>query len=48
MEKELHTNPSDGKKKSKINKFHRTNEFLLSYENLYNFEGMKHWYPASR
>jgi len=48
MEKELHTNPSDGKKKSKINKFNRTNEFLLSYENLYNFEGMKHWYPVSR
>ncbi len=48
MEKELHINPSDGKRKLKLNKFHRTNEFLLAYENLYDFEGMKHWYPASR
>jgi hypothetical protein len=48
MEKELHINPSDGKKKVKINKFHRTNEFLLAYENLYDFEGMKHWCPTSR
>ncbi len=48
MEKELHINPSDGKKKLKINKFNRTNEFLLAYENLYDFEGMKHWYPTSR
>ncbi len=48
MEKELHINPSDGKKKVKINKFHRKNEFLLAYENLYDFEGMKHWYPTSR
>ncbi|CAF0975837.1 unnamed protein product [Adineta steineri] len=48
MEKELHINPSDGKRKLKINKFQRTNEFLLAYENLYDFEGMKHWYPTSR
>jgi hypothetical protein len=48
MEKELHINPSDGKKKLKINKFNRSNEFLLAYENLYNFEGMKHWCPTSR
>jgi hypothetical protein len=48
MEKELHINPSDGKKKLKQNKFNRTNEFLLAYENLYEFEGMKHWNPLSR
>ena len=48
MEKELHINPSDGKKKLKPSKFHRSNEFLLAYENLYNFEGMKHWCPTSR
>ena len=48
MEKELHINPSDGKKKYKINKFNRTNEFLLAYENLYDFEGMKHWCPTTR
>jgi hypothetical protein len=48
MEKELHINSSDGKKKFKQNKFNRTNEFLLAYENLYDFEGMKHWYPTSR
>ncbi|CAF2384658.1 unnamed protein product [Rotaria sp. Silwood2] len=48
MEKELHTNPSDGKKKLKLNKFNRTNEFLLSYDSLYDFEGMKHWCPTSR
>ncbi|CAF0809660.1 unnamed protein product [Rotaria sp. Silwood1] len=48
MEKELHINPSDGKKKSKLNKFNRTNEFLLSYDSLYDFEGMKHWCPTSR
>lgn len=48
MEKELHTNPSDGKKKMRLNKFNRTNEFLLAYESLYDFEGMKHWCPAFR
>lgn len=48
MEKELHIDPSDGKKKNKHNKFHRSNEFLLAYEDLYNFEGMKHWCPLSR
>ncbi|UJR36587.1 hypothetical protein I4U23_029306 [Adineta vaga] len=48
MEKELHINPCDGKRKAKINKFDRTNEFLLAYEHLYDFEGMKHWYPTSR
>jgi len=48
MEKELHIQPSDGKKKLKISKFHRTNEFLLAYENLYSFDGMKHWCPMFR
>lgn len=48
MEKELHMNPSDGKKKSKLNKFIRTDEFLSAYESLYDFEGMKHWHPAPK
>jgi hypothetical protein len=48
MEKEFHINSTDGKKKLKRNKFNRTDEFLSAYENLYNFEGMKHWYPTSR
>ena len=48
MEKELHINSLDGKRKLKLNKFQRTNEYLLAYENLYDFEGMKHWYPTSR
>ncbi|CAF1142407.1 unnamed protein product [Rotaria sordida] len=48
MEKELHINPSDGKKKLKQNKFNRTNEFVLSHDSLYDFEGMKHWCPTSR
>ena len=48
MEKELHIDSSDGKKKLKLNKFSRTNEFFLAYENLFDFEGMKHWYPANK
>jgi len=48
MEKEFHINPSNGKKKTKLNKFHRTDEFLLAYENLYDFDGMRHWYPTPR
>ncbi|CAF4244332.1 unnamed protein product [Rotaria magnacalcarata] len=48
MEKELHINPSDGKKKVKVNKFNRTSEFTLAYDNLFDFEGMKHWHPTPR
>ena len=48
MEKELHISPSDGKRKTKSSKFQRTSEFLAAYDNLYDFEGMKHWYPTSR
>ncbi|CAF1038515.1 unnamed protein product [Adineta ricciae] len=48
MEKELHINPSDGKRKTKSSKFQRTSEFLAAYDHLYDFEGMKHWYPTSR
>lgn len=46
MEKELHINPSDGKKKLKVNKFTRTNEFMSAYDSLFDFEGMKHWHPT--
>ena len=50
MEKEFHIDPvvADGKKKAKANRFTRSNDSLLAYENLYDFDGMRHWYPTSR
>ena len=50
MEKEFHIDPAvaDGKKKVKANKLTRSNDSLLAYENLYDFDGMRHWYPTSR
>jgi hypothetical protein len=48
MEKELHVQPSVGKRKGKSNKFARTNEFFLAHNNLYDFDGMRHWCPTTR
>ena len=48
MEKELHIQPSEGKKKVKLKKFTRTNEFFLAYESLFDFDGMRHWCPTTR
>lgn len=48
MEKELHIQSSEGKKKLKLKKFTRTNEFFLAHENLFDFDGMRHWCPTSK
>lgn len=48
MEKELHVHSSEEKKKTKIKKFTRTNQFFLAHENLYDFDGMRHWSPITR
>lgn len=45
MENELNVETNETKRKVKMKKFSRNKEFFVEYENLFDFDGMRHWCP---